>query len=68
MKYKKDAYNHVSSNQEYANNEVYKGETITLRELNPQTEMYEYREIEINQKLEWENTAKALSLTKGEEE
>ena len=55
----------------------YKGEKYTVRKLNPKTEQYEYEEILVNHKLDWENEEEMLNnniwnekieLLKGEKE
>lgn len=60
MKYKKDKYMYSETNEKYQNKSEYVPTTAYERVLNPKTEQYEYKEIIINDKLDWENTEKAI--------
>lgn len=62
LKYRKNDY-YMTDNDRYIVRKKYEPETVTIRELNPKTENYEYKEVTINHKLNWENTAKAIENT-----
>lgn len=59
LKYRKNDY-YMTDNDKFIIKKEYIPETITIKELNPITEAYEYKEKTINHKLNWENTAKAI--------
>lgn len=61
-KYQKDAYYHTD-NTRYSNKKEYQPEKTLIRIHNPKTDAFELKEIEINHKLEWENTEATLKQT-----
>lgn len=61
-KYRNDYYHTNNKNHMFGIKETPEEEVYTMKELNPKTEKYEYREIKINHKNEWENTEALLKL------
>lgn len=60
IKYKKgNVYQHTD-NTEYLNTKEYEPEQVTIRELNPITEQYEYKTTIKNDKLDWENNVQMM--------
>lgn len=60
IKYKKGNVYQYVDNSIYEDNEKYKAEIYTTRELNPKTEKYEYKTEIINHKLNWEQEEQKL--------
>lgn len=56
----KNEYN-GRDNSAYINKKAYEPTTEVIRVFNAQKEAYEYKEVIINHKLDWENTEKAIN-------